>query len=84
MSHCEQRTVWQREAVLGMIAGMVYGATNVLVGQPFDTVKTKMQTQSAHMSSKISMTDSARRIMFKEGLQGFYRGAGVITAGTML
>ena len=36
------------------------------------------------MSSKISMTDSARRIMFKEGLQGFYRGAGVITAGTML
>ena len=42
MSHCEQRTVWQREAVLGMIAGMVYGATNVLVGQPFDTVKTKM------------------------------------------
>ena len=32
----------QQEAVLGLLAGMVYGATNVLVGHPFDTVKTKM------------------------------------------
>ena len=42
MSHCEQRVDLQSEVVLGLLAGMVYGATNVLVGHPFDTVKTKL------------------------------------------
>ena len=42
MSHSEKRTDSVREAWMGLLAGMVYGATNVLVGHPFDTVKTKI------------------------------------------
>lgn len=44
MSHSEQRGSAQSEAFIGLLAGMVYGATNVIVGHPFDTIKTKMQT----------------------------------------
>lgn len=36
------RADWASEAVMGMFAGMVYGATNVIVGHPFDTIKTKV------------------------------------------
>ena len=41
---------WQKEAILGWFSGVCYGATNVIVGHPFDTVKTKMQASSRHMS----------------------------------
>ena len=30
--------------------GVLYGTTNVLVGHPFDTIKTKMQVQSGMMA----------------------------------
>ncbi len=43
MTHSENRGSWQKEAVLGLFAGIFYGFTNVIVGHPFDTVKTKMQ-----------------------------------------
>jgi len=42
MTHCEKRTTWQKESIFAIGAGFVYGATNTLVGHPFDTVKTKM------------------------------------------
>ena len=43
MSHGEKRTVWYKEAMISCITGGLFGATNTIVGHPFDTVKTKMQ-----------------------------------------
>lgn len=42
MSHCEVRVDSKNEAIMGLLAGFAFGATNILVGQPFDTLKTKM------------------------------------------
>ena len=42
MSHQEKRASLKREVLFGLFAGIIYGGTNVLVGNPFDTVKTKM------------------------------------------
>ena len=85
MSHCEQRVDLQSEVVLGLLAGMVYGATNVLVGHPFDTVKTKLQCQSGlRLDASSSMRECATKILTKEGLPGFYRGSHAIILGTMV
>ena len=43
-----------------------------MVGHPFDTVKTKMQTQSGFTNS--GALASARQILANEGAVGFYRG----------
>ena len=44
MSHNEKRTSWQREFCYATVCGFLFGGTNTIVGHPFDTVKTKMQT----------------------------------------
>jgi len=56
------------------ICGFLYGGTNTLVGHPFDTVKTKMQTQSEHMGLKVGVIDTVRNVYRNEGAVGFYRG----------
>ena len=43
MAHNEKRTVWWKEAIIGGIVGLQYGFIGVVIGHPFDTVKTKMQ-----------------------------------------
>lgn len=52
MSHNEKRTDWKREFAYAALTGFLFGGSNTIVGHPFDTVKTKMQTQSEHMGSK--------------------------------
>lgn len=42
---------WYQEGALTMLTGMLYGVNSVVVGHPFDTVKTKMQAQSSHMAT---------------------------------
>ena len=44
--------------------GGLYGATNTVVGHPFDTVKTKMQAQSGFGGT---MTSVIRQIWLSEG-----------------
>lgn len=83
MSHTERRTSWQRETLIGLVAGCVYGGANVLIGHPFDTIKTKMQVQGNHMGRQVTLLSSARLIYKTEGLLGFYRGSAAIAAGTM-
>ena len=61
-----------REFALALASGGLYGATNTVVGHPFDTVKTKMQTQSGFTNS--GALASARQILSSEGAVGFYRG----------
>jgi solute carrier family 25 carnitine/acylcarnitine transporter 20/29 len=52
--------------------GALYGATNTIVGHPFDTVKTKMQAQAGYASGNMSAT--IRQIFSTDGALGFYRG----------
>ena len=43
MTHNENRSSAYKEWVAATVCGFLYGATNTIVGHPFDTVKTKMQ-----------------------------------------
>uniref|UniRef100_A0A1I8FKP0 Transmembrane transport n=1 Tax=Macrostomum lignano TaxID=282301 RepID=A0A1I8FKP0_9PLAT len=45
MTHNEKRAHWLKEGGIGLGVGILYGVTNVVVGHPFDTMKTKMQAQ---------------------------------------
>ena len=51
MSHNQKRSDWKKEFLYAGICGFLYGGTNTIVGHPFDTVKTKMQTQTEHMGA---------------------------------
>jgi solute carrier family 25 carnitine/acylcarnitine transporter 20/29 len=52
------------------IAGFAYGTTTVIVGQPFDTIKTRMQALGTHAS----MMNTSSSIFKTEGVAGLYRG----------
>mmetsp|Transcript_20951 Transcript_20951/g.64477 ORF Transcript_20951/g.64477 Transcript_20951/m.64477 type:complete len:275 (+) Transcript_20951:426-1250(+) len=60
-----------REFALALGTGALYGATNTVVGHPFDTVKTKMQAQAGFTGGA---TATAKRIFATDGFAGFYRG----------
>ena len=66
-----KRSSHVREYGLATGLGALFGATNTLVGHPFDTVKTKMQAQAGFSGS---MRATIARIWSTEGLLGFYRG----------
>jgi solute carrier family 25 carnitine/acylcarnitine transporter 20/29 len=72
--HNEKRQSWYKEGVYSLITGTIYGATSVIVGQPFDTIKTKMQAQKEFMG-KIQMLPAMQKVWREEGLRGFYRGS---------
>ena len=73
---------WQKEAILGFFSGICYGATNAVVGQPFDTVKCRMQTQSRYMSG--TARDAFFKLVRSDGLTGLYKGGAVNAAGVMV
>ena len=52
------------------ICGFAYGTTTVIVGQPLDTIKTRMQAKGTGSS----MITTASAIFKKEGITGLYRG----------
>ena len=56
------------------IAGFAYGGTTVLVGQPFETIKTLRQVQSASSATKGSIFQTASNLYSTSGIRGFYRG----------
>jgi len=58
------------------IAGFAYGGTTVLVGQPFETLKTLTQVHSTTASSnaKPSLVTTARDLYASGGIKAFYRG----------
>ena len=53
------------------LSGSVAGIVQVLLGQPFDIVKVRMQTQGDTYKTPI---DCAKRIIKNEGLSAFYKG----------
>ena len=76
MTHNEARTDWYKEAIMSMLSGFLYGATNTITGHPLDTVKTKIQAQGGFMDQKNkSKVLSAMQTIWKtEGWLGFYKG----------
>lgn len=56
--------------VKDIAAGFVGGATQVLIGQPADLVKIRLQTSSAHTTSGQVIRD----VLKKEGIFAFYKG----------
>lgn len=64
------------DSVIGFMSGFAYGCTSVVVGQPFDTIKTKMQATSADLTqTRPSMTHVASQLYKSEGIRGLYRGS---------
>ncbi|RAL03294.1 mitochondrial carrier [Aspergillus ibericus CBS 121593] len=61
-------TGW-RDNVKDLVAGAVGGAAQVVIGQPFDLVKVRLQTQGG---SALSLT---RQIWQREGPLAFYKGS---------
>ena len=77
MTHSHKRGNWKNEFLYTSTCGFLYGGTVTLVGHPFDTVKTKMQTQIEHMNSanqKIGYLETIRNVSKNEGLTGFRNG----------
>ncbi|KAI8145658.1 mitochondrial carrier domain-containing protein [Fennellomyces sp. T-0311] len=62
-------------------AGTVGGIMQVLVGQPFDTVKVRLQTQSTTNPVYSGMMDCVRQTREREGLRGFYKGTATPLVG---
>ena len=60
----------------GFIAGFAYGLTTVAVGQPLDTIKTRMQVLNSS-----SMVATFRSIWKKDGILGLYRGGAPLVLG---
>ena len=57
-----------------IIAGSVGGIFQVLVGQPFDTVKVRLQTQSPTNPIYKNVLDCVRKTVTKEGPFALYKG----------
>ncbi|SCU82702.1 LANO_0B07250g1_1 [Lachancea nothofagi CBS 11611] len=53
-----------------LVAGTAGGIAQVLVGQPFDTTKVRLQTSSAPTSA----VEVVKNLEKNEGLRGFYKG----------
>ena len=60
------------EGLWSFACGVLFGATTVVVGHPFDTIKTRMQAQAkySHMTARSAAID----ILKTQGVRGFYSG----------
>jgi len=65
--------------LISYAAGMSYGLTSVAVGQPFDTIKTRMQARPENMS--VGMLDVGMKLFQAEGITGLYRGGVPLLCG---
>lgn len=72
MTHSEKRTAWWKEGVIGLGVGVLYGTTSVVVGHPFDTIKTKMQAQQGFENRNMFRT--FLKTVQEQGPRGLYRG----------
>lgn len=60
-----------RDSILYFIVGVLYGTTSVMVGHPFDTIKTKMQAQRGF--EKGGMAQTFLKTIRTQGPIGLYR-----------
>ncbi|XP_039011732.1 mitochondrial carnitine/acylcarnitine carrier-like protein isoform X2 [Hibiscus syriacus] len=63
-----------------LTSGTVGGAAQLIVGHPFDTIKVKLQSQSAPLPGQppkyAGAMDAVRQTTAAEGLRGLYKGMG--------
>jgi len=75
MTHNFERKEAWKEGCLALSTGILYGATNALVGHPLDTVKSKMQAQTGLLKgADTTMVGIIKRIWRTEGIVGYFRG----------
>jgi len=75
MTHSEKRSTWYKEGAIAFGTGILYGATNAVVGHPMDTVKARMQAQAGFIKGdEAGMLGVIRRVWRSEGPVGFFRG----------
>ncbi|KAF0732380.1 hypothetical protein Ae201684P_014688 [Aphanomyces euteiches] len=60
-----------RTAAIGFAAGCVGGSMGIFVGQPFDTIKVRLQTHGAHYKGPLQC---AQYTWQREGVRGFFKG----------
>lgn len=60
------------QVVKDLFAGTVGGIAQVLVGQPFDTVKVRLQSSAEGTYSGVG--DVIKKLIANEGIGGFYKG----------
>ena len=60
------------EGLWSLGCGVLFGATTVIVGHPFDTIKTRMQADASFHN--LSMRFAAINILQQNGIRGFYAG----------
>ncbi|GAA5984503.1 hypothetical protein JCM11641_007004 [Rhodosporidiobolus odoratus] len=65
--------------IKSFLSGGAGGISAVLVGQPFDTVKVRVQT--AAPGQYAGALDVVRQTLARDGVKGFYRGMGAPLAG---
>ncbi|BFZ53422.1 hypothetical protein PYCC9005_000445 [Savitreella phatthalungensis] len=58
--------------ITGFVAGVLSGVTKLVIGHPFDTLKVRMQVDSARFNN--SVVTCLRRTVAQEGLRGLYKG----------
>ena len=68
-------------SLISFIAGFAYGFTNVITGQPLDTIKTKLQVANNVTNSRMSALAVGLEIYKTEGLRGLYRGGLSLVVG---
>jgi solute carrier family 25 (mitochondrial carnitine/acylcarnitine transporter), member 20/29 len=70
------------EYLVTFIAGASYGLTTVILGQPLDTIKVRMQgmPSTGHQSS----FTVGRELFLREGIRGLYRGGLPLIVGGSL
>lgn len=61
-----------------IISGFVSGWTQVIIMQPFEIVKIRLQTQTAANPYYNGMVDCFKKIAKEEGLLAFYKGMNMI------
>lgn len=57
-----------------IISGFISGWTQVIIMQPFEIVKIRLQTQSSSNPYYKGMVDAFQKIAKEEGMMAFYKG----------
>ena len=58
------------DGAIDFFAGFVSGTASIVVGQPFDTIKVRLQTDASYASA----SDCARTLLRREGPLAFFKG----------
>lgn len=70
-----------KDNLIDFAGGMAYGWTCVAVGQPLDTIKTRMQAQPEALQGKTGTLATGLKLWRSEGIPGLYRGGMPLMVG---